>query len=269
MTATSYEYPCGPTLQCGNKGPDGPCVAHLCRLCEAYLRTAVVGWNRRKAFDVASAAVQAEASGSDNAGRWGTAYAAVDALGDMAEDNHATYMFFRALHFVTCAQNGRTFGASVKHFNGLFDALPSLTSHTVFLDQEWERVRKCRQWCGRKAPDGRCKNPCQQAGFYLLDVRRIAGQPGLDRAREVIGAFAGMSGLVRCRAVTVAEDILGLDPISCAGLGQYTRKVVDGLEISLHARLDAWIADRQRWADQARKNYNAEPAERRQHGHAF
>ena len=265
MTATLHEYPCGLTLQCENKGPDGPRVAHLCPLCGSYFRSAIVGWNRRKAFDVSAG----EQSRPESASAWDTAYAAVDALGAMAEDNHATYMFFRALHFVTCAQYGRSFGAAVKHFNGLFDALPSLTSHTVFLDQEWERVRKCRQWCGRKAPDDRCKNPCRQAGFYLLDVRRIAGQPGLDRAREVIGAFAGMSGLVRCRAVTVAEDILGLDPISCAGLGQYTRKVVDGLEISLHARLDAGIADRQRWADQARKNYNAEPAERRQHGHAF
>lgn len=268
MTAY-YEYPCGPALQCENKGPDGPREAHLCPLCSSYFRSAIVGWNRRKAFDVASASVQGEVAGSDTSERWEAAYAAVDALGAMAEGNHATYMFYRALHFVTCAQYGRTFGSTVKHFAGLFDALPSLTSHTVFLDQEWERVRKCRQWCGRKAPTDRCKNPCRQAGFYLLDVRRIAGQPGLDRAQEVISAFAGMSGLARCRAVTVTEDILGLDPISCAGLGQYTRKVVDGLEISLHARLEAWIADRQRWAVEARKNYNAEPAERRQHGHVF
>lgn len=242
MTTTAYDYPCGPALQCGNKGPDGPLVAHLCPLCGTYFRTAVVGWNRRKAFDVSNG----EQSRPESASAWDTAYAAVDALGAMAEHNHAIYLFYRALHFVTCAQYGRSFGSTVKQFAGLFDALPSLSMHTIFLDSEWEKVRKCRQWCGRKKPDDRCKNPCQQAGFYLLEMQRTAGQSGLDRAREILNAFAGMGGLLRCPAVNVVDDILGLDPMSCVGLGQYTRKVIDGLEISLHARLEAWIADRAR-----------------------
>ena len=268
MTAAACDYPCGPTLQCGNKGPDGPCVEHLCPLCNDYFKTAIVGWNRRKAFDVASAAVQTETSGSDISERWGSAYAAVDALGAMAEHNHATYLFYRALHFVTCAQYGRAFGSTVRHFAGLFDALPSLTSHTVFLDSEWERLRKCRQWCRRKTPEDRCAAPCRQAGFYLLDVRRIAGQPGLDRAREIIDAFAGMGGLLRCKAVNVVGDILGLDPMSCAGLGQYTRKMVDGVEILLHARLEAWIADHAQVVAEVNSRHAAR-AERRQHEHAL
>ena len=266
MTTTAYEYPCGPALQCENKGPDGPREAHLCPLCGSYFRSAVVGWNRRKAFDVSVG----DQSRPESARAWDSAYAAVDAMGAMAEGRHATYMFFRALHFVTCAQYGRSFCATVKHCNGLFAALPSLTNHTVFFDPEWERVRKCRHWCGRKTADDKCKNSCQQAGFYLLEVRRIAGQPGLDRARDIIDAFAGMSGLTRCRAVTVAEDIIGLDPISCAALGQYTRKAIDGLEISLLSRLNAWIAVRQRWvADETRRNCAGQRTERRQHGHAF
>lgn len=129
-------------------------------------------------------------------------------------------------------------------------------------------MRKCRQWCGRKVPEERCKDSCSLAVGYLLDVRRIAGQPGLDRCREIINAFGGMSGLARCKAVTVADDILGLDPMSCAALGQYTRKAIDGLEISLCARLEAWIADRARVMAEVNSRHAAR-AERRQHGHAL
>lgn len=250
MTATAYDYPCGSALQCENKGPDGPREAHLCPLCGSYFRSAIVGWNRRKAFDVSVG----DQSRPESASAWDTAYAAVDALGAMAEDNHATYMFFRSFHFVTCAQYGRSFGATVKHFAGLFDALPNLTNHTAFLESEFKKMRKCRQWCGRKVPEERCKDSCSLAVGYLLDVRRIAGQPGLDRCREIINAFGGMSGLTRCKAITVADDILGLDPMSCAALGQYTRKAIEGLEISLGARLDAWISERQRWAVEASRN---------------
>lgn len=264
MTVTACDYPCGPALRCENKGPDGPREAHLCPLCGSYFRSAVVGWNRRKAFDVSVG----DQSRPETANAWDAAYAAVDALGAMAEDNHATYMFFRALHFVTCAQYGRSFGATVKHFNGLFEALPSLTSHTAFLESEFKKMRKCRQWCGRKVPEERCKDSCSLAVGYLLDVRRIAGQPGLDRCREIINAFGGMSGLTRCKAITVADDIFGLDPISCAALGQYTRKVIDGLEVSLMVRLDAWIAERARVMAEV-NSIHAARAERRQHGHAL
>ena len=144
----AHEYPCG-NLECDNKGNRGPRVAHLCPLCNQYYRTAIVGWNRRKAFDVSAI----EPSGHENASAWDKAYAAVDGLNEMAEGNHATYMFFRALHFITCSQLGRTYGATVRHFNGLLDDLASLTVDTVYLESEWAKVRKCRQWCGRRNPE--------------------------------------------------------------------------------------------------------------------
>lgn len=250
----AHEYPCG-DMECGNKGNKGPQVVKLCPLCNEYYRTAIVGWNRRKAFDVSGI----EPGRPESASAWGAAYAAADALNGMAEDNHATYMFFRALHFITCAQYGRTYGATVKHFNGLLEALPSLTKGTMFLESEQMKVRKCRQWCGRKSPEKQCNESCQLAGSYLLDVRDRAGQAGLDRAAEIIAAFASMPGVVRCKSYNVADDIFGLDPLSCVGLGQTTRKVIDGVEPMLMGRFDRWLADRATWFAPA------QAAERREH----
>lgn len=233
----AHEYPCG-NLECDNKGNRGPRVAHLCPLCNQYFRTAIVGWRRRKAFNVSVR----EQGRPANASAWDKAYAAVDGLNAMAEGNHATYMFFRALHFITCSQLGRTYGATVRHFNGLLDDLASLTVDTVYLESEWAKVRKCRQWCGRRNPEKDCENSCKLAASYLLEVKRISGQAGLDRAAEIVAAFASMSGVTRCKAYNVADDILGLDPLSCVGLGQYTRKVVDGVQPMITDRFDLWLA---------------------------
>ena len=73
-------------------------------------------------------------------------------------------------------------------------------------------------------------------------MKRISGQAGLDRAAEIVAAFASMSGVTRCKAYNVADDILGLDPLSCVGLGQYTRKVVDGVQPMITDRFDLWLA---------------------------
>ena len=233
----AHEYPCG-NLECDNKGNRGPRVAHLCPLCNQYFRTAIVGWRRRKAFDVSVR----EQGRPESASAWDKAYAAVDGLNAMAEGNHSTYMFCRALHFITCSQLGRTYGATVKHFNGLMQDLPSLTVDTVYLESEWTKVRKCRQWCGRKTPERDCDNSCKLAASYFLEVKRISGQTGLDLAAEIVTAFSSMSGVARCKAYNVADDILGLDPLSCVGLGQYTRKVINGVEPMLLGRFNRWLA---------------------------
>jgi len=238
----AHEYPCG-DMECGNKGNKCPQADRLCSLCNEYFRTAVVGWNRRKAFDVSGI----EPGRPESASAWGAAYAAVDALNGMAENNHATFLFFRALHFITCSQFGRTYGATVKHFTGLLEALPSITVDTVVWESEWKPVRKCRQWCGRRKPDKDCENCCKLAASYLLEVKRISGQAGLDRAAEIVAVFASMAGVARCKAHNVADDIFGLDPLSCDGLGQTTRKVIDGVEPMLMGRFNQWLADRATW----------------------
>ena len=250
----AHEYPCG-EMECGNKGNKGPQVEKLCPLCNEYYRTAIVGWNRRKAFDVSAI----EPGRPESASAWEAAYAAVDALNGMAEDNHATYMFFRVLHYITCAQFGRTYGASVKPFNGLMQDIPPLTVDMIFLESEWTKVRKCRQWCGRKTPEGDCDNSCKLAASYVLEVKRISGQAGLDRAAEIIAAFDSMPGVARCKSYNVADDIFGLDPLSCVGLGQYTCKVIDGVEPMLLGRFNSWLADRATWFAPA------QAAERREH----
>ena len=238
----AHEYPCG-DMECDNKGNRGPRVTHLCPLCNQYFRTAIVGWRRRRAFDVSVR----EQGRPENASAWDKAYAAVDAMNAKAEVNHATYMFFRALHFITCSQLGRTYGATVRHFSGLMDDLPLLTVDTVYLESEWTKVRKCRQWCGRKNPEKDCENSCKLAASYFLEVKRISGQAGLDRAAEIIAAFASMPGVARCKSYNVAEDIFGLDPLSCVALGQYTCKVVDGVQPMIMDRFDLWLADRATW----------------------
>ena len=241
----NHEYHCG-SLECDNKGNRGPRVANLCSLCNSYFVWAIIGWNTRKAFD---ASVR-EQGRPINASAWVKAYAAVDALNDMAEyshTTHATSMFFRALHFITRSQLGRTYGGTVKHFNGLMQDLPSSTVDTVYLESEWTKVRKCRQWCGRKNPEKDCENSCKMAASYFLELKRFSGQTGLDRAAEIIAAFASMPGMVRCKAHDIAGVIFGLDPYSCVGLGQYTQKVIGGVEPMLMGRFNRWLADRAAW----------------------
>lgn len=231
---TAYPYNCG-DLHCGNKcGLSGPRKRNLCALCDSYAMTALAGWVRR----------QAHSDEPDTP--WSIAYASVDALGALAENDHATYLFFRALHHVTCAQYNRTFGAVVKHMRGLLEIVPGMNRQTIFLGKEWETHRKCRLWCGRKQPSD-CANSCAIAREYLLDVYRLGSQAGLDHAQKIIDTFGGMSGLSRCSAFNVVDDIFGLNPSACAALGQYTRKVVDGMEISLMARVEKMLQDRASW----------------------
>ncbi|MGV7004656.1 hypothetical protein [Desulfovibrio sp. QI0442] len=226
---TDFHYSCG-GLACENKGPSGPRVDRLCPICNSYYQTAAMGLGRRESLL------------NHGAASWRAAYAAVDALGAVDEDRHAVYLAFRVLHHVTAAQYGRTYGAVVKHFGGLLTVLPQLTPHTLYLEKEWERIRKCRQWCGAKRDHADCASSCSLAAMYLLDLRRIGGEPALEQVRSLVDAFSGMSGLNRCKAFSVMDDILGLDPMACAGLGQAVQKSASGLEISLRSRLDRRIA---------------------------
>lgn len=223
-------YRCG-DIVCANKGPSGERNSRLCDICDSYAMTAIKGWSRRQAHHEAPMPL------------WTLAYAAVDALGALAEGNHVTYIFFRALHHVTRAQHGRTFGAVSKHINGLFGVVPALNQQTAFLGKEWTARRKCSLWCGRKASTD-CAESCSIARDYVQHVYRLGSQPALDHARKIIDSFAQMTGPTRCSAFSVAGDILGLDPVSCAALGQYTRKAVDGVEISLIERVERMIQAR-------------------------
>ena len=223
-----FPYSCG-NITCANKvGHSGPRDSVLCSVCDSYVMAAHQGWARRQAH-------QAEPGNP-----WSTAYAAIDALGALEEDNHATYLFYCALHYAACAQFNRTFGSVVKYLHGLFDVIPGLNRQTIFLGKEWAAQRKCRLWCGRKHPAD-CASACVTAREYLLDVYQIGSQVGLDHARKVIDSFAGMAGVCRCSAFNVLDDIMGLDPVSCAGVGQYTRKITDGVEAPIRARFEGWL----------------------------
>lgn len=225
---TVYPYSCG-KLSCANKaGNNGPRDPMLCAVCDSYVMAAHQGWARRQAHQM------------EPGNPWSAAYASIDALSALEEDNHATYLFFCALRWAASAQFNRTFGSVVKYLHGLFEIVPSINQQTIFLGKEWDAQRKCKLWCGRRKT-AECAPLCETARMYLLDVYKVGSLVGLDHARKVIDSFAGMAGVSRWSASNVLDDIFGLDPVSCAGVGQYSLKVKVGVEPPIRARFEGWL----------------------------
>lgn len=227
----SFPYSCG-SITCANKvGHNGPRDSVLCSVCDSYVMAAHQGWARRQAHQM------------EPGNPWSIAYASIDALGALKEDNHATYLFFCALRFAASAQFNRTFGSVVKYLHGLFEAVPRMNQQTIFLGKEWDAQRKCKLWCGRKKT-AECALLCASARMYLLDVYKVGSLVGLDHARKVIDSFAEMAGVSRWSASNVLDDIFGLDPVSCAGVGQSFLKVRVGQEPPIRARFEGWLRGR-------------------------
>lgn len=220
MSTAIHSYRCG-DLYCENKSPEGPRDVAHCQFCNSFFLTATRGYlKRRLVYQPDDPLLYV--------------FGLVDALGAKKADNHLVYFLFRSLHNATSATYGKSFAKLHALMTDGIERAPSFSWDTAETD------RPCRKCCGREALEEGCASACSIAASYLNDIYREGGAESLELAKRILDAFLEMPGYARKRGYTVCDEIMSTDPMSCAGAGQYNRKVCHGIEISLMARFEAW-----------------------------
>lgn len=213
-------YRCG-DLYCENKIPEGPRDVAHCQFCNAFFLTATRGYlKRRRVYQPEDPLLYV--------------FGLVDALGAQKADNHLVYFLFRSLHNATSATYGKSFAKLHALMTDGIERAPSFSWDTAETD------RPCRKCCGREAQEEGCASACSIAASYLNNIYREGGAESLELAKRILDAFLSMPRYARKRGYIVCDEIMSTDPMSCAGAGQYNRKVCHGIEISLMARFEAW-----------------------------
>ena len=215
-----YDYRCG-ELHCENKTSAGPRDMEHCLFCNGFFLTATRGYLKRRCVYKSEHPLS-------------RVYGLVDALGAKKADNHLVYFLFRSLHNATSATYGKGFATLHALMTDGIERAPSFSWDTV------EMVRPCRKCCDKDAPEERCASSCAIAASYLGNIYREGGAESLELAKSILDAFLEMPRYARKRGYTVCDEIMGTDPMSCAGAAQYNRKVCHGIEISLISRFEAW-----------------------------
>lgn len=220
MSTAIRSYLCG-DLYCENKSPEGPRDFAHCQFCNSFFLTATRGYlKRRLVYQPDDPLLYV--------------FGLVDALGAKKADNHLVYYLFRSLHNATSATYGKSFAKLHALMTDGIERAPSFSWDTT------ETNRPCRKCCGMPAPDENCASACAISASYLGDIYREGGAESLELAKRILDAFLEMPGYARKRGYTFCDEIMGTDPMSCAGAGQYNRKVCHGIEISLISRFEAW-----------------------------
>ena len=219
MSTTVRSYICG-DLWCENKTPEGPRDFAHCEFCNSFFLTATRGYlKRRRVYKPEDPLLYV--------------FGLVDALGAKKADNHLVYYLFRSLHNAAHATYGKSFAKLHALMTDGIERAP-ISWDTVETD------RPCRKCCGRDAPEENCASSCAIAASYLSNIYREGGAESMELAKHILDAFLEVPRYALKKGYTVCDEILGTEPMSCAGAGQYNRKVCYGIEISLMARFEAW-----------------------------
>lgn len=194
----------------------------LCDWCNHKLGVAV-GWHKRN-------------RGWEMPLEWAGAAACLRALADDGRNHNAVAAFFCALDTAEPLFLGCNFSSFTRYMHALL-----LHGHSfpggIFLSGEWERARRCCNWCGH-LPSPACSTQCGNVMREVVGMRRHHVSGLYPLAGGVLSVFAATRRAARAEAADVVRDIMSLDPVAYTIFAEMRCRASIGLRVPLHARFE-------------------------------
>jgi hypothetical protein len=171
---------------------------------------------------------------------WASAKACLDAFAGDHERHFAVAEFYAVLMRATPIFAGCNFSTFARYMHALLLHAREI-SGGFFLSGDWERARRCTDWCGHVATAD-CSKQCSDVMREVSNFR-LHGYAPLALAGGVLSVFSATRRAAKAEASTIVQDILSINPMAYALYQCRRMREVYGVNVNLDSRVMKFLIE--------------------------